>query len=145
MSIKPTNTGQMMIPVPSCSSTISTSSSNSLSLSESSSVSTTVASVAGTVSAAASAATTTTSSITSQVRVGIRVRPLTSKEEGFGGNYVIVSDPMKRTIELSTSRFTYDFVFDSNMSQPILYNNISSSLLTSFIDGFNATVCKILC
>ena len=37
-------------------------------------------------------------------------------------------------------RFTYDAVFDSNFSQTDLYESVSAPLLSSFVDGYNATV-----
>ena len=84
-----------------------------------------------------------TSPMMSQVRVGIRVRPLTSKERGLGGKPVVMCDQYNKTVEISTSRFTYDFVLDSTVSQPQLYQTVSAPLLNSFVDGFNATVSTI--
>jgi hypothetical protein len=40
----------------------------------------------------------------------------------------------------SHKTFTYDVVFDSETSQDDLYSSVSSSLLDSFVDGYNATV-----
>eukprot|EP00536_Pseudo-nitzschia_multiseries_P002764 jgi/Psemu1/184230/e_gw1.38.172.1 len=36
--------------------------------------------------------------------------------------------------------FTYDAVFDSNFGQEELYESVSAPLLSSFIDGYNATI-----
>lgn len=80
---------------------------------------------------------------TCQVRVGVRVRPLTSKEQMMGGKGVVVCDPVSKTVQLSTltnCKFTYDSVFDSNMPQVQLYQSVSTPLLNSFLDGYNATI-----
>jgi len=47
----------------------------------------------------------------------------------------------KTTIAMGPRRrFTYDAVFDSNCSQPELYDCVAAPLLTSFVDGYNATI-----
>ena len=74
--------------------------------------------------------------MTSQVRVGVRARPVSTKDQGS----VEVLEVEDRTIALSGRRFTYDHVFDSNTSQQQLYEQVSPSLLQSFLDGYNATV-----
>lgn len=74
----------------------------------------------------------------SRVRVGLRVRPLTSQEIKQGGHASLNIDPP--TIRMGKRRFTYDAVFDSNCGQDELYESASTPLLRSFIDGYNATV-----
>jgi predicted neutral ceramidase superfamily lipid hydrolase len=74
----------------------------------------------------------------SQVRVGVRVRPLTSKEIQQGGkSSVSVTPPV---VGIGQRRFTYDVAFDSNVSQLELYESVSAPLLKSYVDGYNATV-----
>jgi hypothetical protein len=82
-----------------------------------------------------------------QVRVGVRIRPLTSQEAGEGGNSVLAvqqqqygQQQQQQEIRLGQRRFTYDAVFDSDVSQHDLYQSVSAPLLTSFLDGYNATV-----
>ena len=75
----------------------------------------------------------------SQVRVGVRIRPLTHQEVGFGGKGVLAARPPQ--IRLGERRFTYDAVFDANVSQADLYAQESAPLQNSFLDGYNATVC----
>jgi len=72
----------------------------------------------------------------SQVRVGVRVRPVSVKEQGGGCS--LQADGS--SIALSGRRFTYDHVFDTNTSQSELYEQVSPQLLQSFLDGYNATV-----
>ena len=78
-----------------------------------------------------------------QVRVGVRVRPLTSKEIQHGGKSTLTVSPPS-SISMGQRQFTYDTVFDANIDQMELYNNISKPLLTSFVDGYNATVSSVL-
>lgn len=74
----------------------------------------------------------------SRVRVGVRVRPLASQEIRQGGkNSLNIESP---SIRMGKRRFTYDAVFDSNYSQTDLYDSVSAPLLSSFVDGYNATV-----
>ena len=74
----------------------------------------------------------------SRVRVGVRVRPLAPQEIKDGGNCSLSID--SPTIRMGRRMFTYDAVFDSNSGQTELYDNVSSRLLSSFVDGYNATV-----
>jgi hypothetical protein len=73
-----------------------------------------------------------------QVRVGVRIRPLTSKEIKQGGKPVLGVAPP--SIGIGERRFTYDAVFDSYVGQQELYESVSGPLLGSFVDGYNATV-----
>lgn len=75
-----------------------------------------------------------------QVRVGVRVRPLASKEIRQGGKSSL-SINQQASIQIASQKaFTYDAVFDSQTDQSSLYASVSSSLLESFVDGYNATV-----
>ena len=76
----------------------------------------------------------------SHVRVGVRIRPLTSKEISEGGKEVIDTNTFDRTVELSKRKFTYDSVFQSTIQNIQLYDNVSPPLLNAFLNGFNATV-----
>lgn len=76
----------------------------------------------------------------SQVRVGVRIRPLTSKETSDGGKAVVVGNAFDRTVSLSKRKFTYDNVFPSNVTQTDLYSTSAPPLLRSFLQGYNATV-----
>lgn len=77
---------------------------------------------------------------TCQVRVGLRIRPLTSKETSEGGKSVVECNPHNRTITLSKRQFTFDSVFDGTVSQSDLYDDIATPLLDAFLGGYNATV-----
>ena len=77
-------------------------------------------------------------STTCQVRVGVRIRPLTSQEIKQGGKQVL--DVAPPSVGIGERRFTYDAVFDSHIAQEELYESVSRPLLASFVDGYNATV-----
>ena len=81
-----------------------------------------------------------------QVRVGVRVRPLTSGEISANGRGVVEANSFDRTVSLAKRKFTFDAVFDSHVTQTELYQAVSPSLLGSFLDGYNATVsCFLQC
>lgn len=71
-----------------------------------------------------------------QVRVAVRVRPLTSKERDCK-SVVEVRPP---SVGIGSRNFTYDQVFSSTVSQSAFYHQVSPSLLSSFLDGYNATI-----
>ena len=77
---------------------------------------------------------------TSQVRVGVRIRPLTSKETSEGGHAVVDGNAFNRTVSLSKRKFTYDSVFHSNVTQSEIYNDLAPPLLDAFLNGYNATM-----
>ncbi len=81
-----------------------------------------------------------TAQATSQVRVGVRIRPLTSKEASEGGRVVVDGNPYDRTVAISKRKFTYDSVFDSGISQSELYSEVAPPLVEAFLNGYNATV-----
>ena len=83
---------------------------------------------------------TNSNSNSSQVRVGVRIRPLTSKEASEGGNVVVDANAFDRTVTISKRQFTYDSVFHSKVTQPELYNDVAPPLLDAFLNGYNATV-----
>jgi hypothetical protein len=81
----------------------------------------------------------------SRVRVGVRIRPQTSTEIHLGGkSSLTVAAP---SIRMGKRQFTFDAVFDSACGQADLYDTVSTPLLSSFVDGYNATVSstKSLC
>ena len=79
-----------------------------------------------------------TAKTTSRVRVGVRIRPLTNQEIQQGGKPSLSVSPP--SIGIAERRFTYDKVFNHDVSQIELYETISPELLSSFVDGYNATV-----
>lgn len=72
--------------------------------------------------------------------MGVRVRPLASKELQQGGKVSLNINPPASISIAAHKSFTYDAVFDTKTSQDELYGSVSSSLLDSFVEGYNATV-----
>ena len=72
----------------------------------------------------------------SNVRVGVRVRPLNSKE-----NAPVLNACGTNGLEITGRRFTYDHVFDANVSQESLFDQVNNNgMLESLLEGYNATV-----
>jgi hypothetical protein len=74
----------------------------------------------------------------SRVQVGVRIRPLTSQEIQHGGKSSLGVD--SPSIRMGQRRFTYDAVFEDTCGQKTLYDRVAGPLLSSFVDGYNATV-----
>ena len=70
--------------------------------------------------------------------MGVRIRPLTSQEIQLGGKSSLNVD--SPSIRMGQRRFTYDAVFEDTCGQKDLYDRVSGPLLSSFVDGYNATV-----
>ncbi|CAO3700832.1 hypothetical protein G6F70_002161 [Rhizopus microsporus] len=75
------------------------------------------------------------------VRVGLRVRPLTQKEQLSNCTECISFIPNEPQILLGTDKsFTYDYVFSNEARQEEVYQKAAAPLLEKFIEGFNATI-----
>lgn len=77
------------------------------------------------------------------VRVGVRVRPFSSKEISASSSCESVLKCIRegtQEIRLGTRRFTYDAVFDESVTQEALYQSVAGPLMLNFLEGFNATV-----
>jgi hypothetical protein len=71
------------------------------------------------------------------VKVGVRIRPLLSKERHQSNS---LSNYDSESIEFKNQTFTYDNVFGLELSQQELYQNTAAPMLKSFLDGFNVTI-----
>jgi hypothetical protein len=97
------------------------------------------------LTAAGSTASASSSNNAYKVRVGVRIRPLTSEEAKEGGYSVLAVQQQQQEIRMRRPRFTFDAVFDADVTQHDLYQSVSAPLLTSFLDGYNATVRNVTC
>lgn len=69
-------------------------------------------------------------------RVGLRVRPLTEKEQINNCTECLSFIPNEPQILIGTDKsFTYDYVFGTNADQAQVYLNAASPLLHKFMDG----------
>ncbi|RUP46015.1 P-loop containing nucleoside triphosphate hydrolase protein [Jimgerdemannia flammicorona] len=70
------------------------------------------------------------------VRVALRVRPLTSKEQMSSCSECITFIPDEPQILIGTDRsFTFDYVFSPDSPQRDLYEQSVDPLLKSFVEG----------
>ncbi|KAI8985351.1 hypothetical protein BDB01DRAFT_787734 [Pilobolus umbonatus] len=75
------------------------------------------------------------------VRVGLRVRPLTQKEQLSNCTECISFIPNEPQVLVGTDKsFTYDYVFSSDIHQHSVYETAALPLLDKFVEGFNATI-----
>lgn len=75
------------------------------------------------------------------VRVALRVRPLTQKEQFSNCTECISFIPNQPQILIGKDHsFTYDYVFDTHSSQQPIYDTSVVPLVEKFVDGFNATI-----
>ncbi len=78
------------------------------------------------------------------VKVAIRVRPLSKKEEGEGSQSCIVVSPETKRCVLGSGQnekpFTFDYVFGANSSNCSVYDEAVAPLLIKALDGFNVTI-----
>lgn len=82
------------------------------------------------------------------VKVVVRVRPLSGKEISEGREVIVQMD-VKRHVAILTrpggserdaKDFTFDAVFDANMSQQQIFDDTAADILDSVMDGFNGTI-----
>lgn len=73
----------------------------------------------------------------STVKVGVRIRPLLSKERHQNNS---LTNFDSQSIEFKNQTFTYDYVFGMDLPQQELYQNTAAPMLKSFLDGFNVTI-----
>ncbi|KAI8080752.1 uncharacterized protein B0P05DRAFT_490070 [Gilbertella persicaria] len=75
------------------------------------------------------------------VRVGLRVRPLTQKEQLENCTECISFIPNEPQILVGTDKsFTYDYVFSNESHQQQVYEKAAKPLLEKLLKGFNATI-----
>ncbi|KAI8340641.1 hypothetical protein BC941DRAFT_510942 [Chlamydoabsidia padenii] len=75
------------------------------------------------------------------VRVALRVRPLTEKEQCSNTGECLTFIPNEPQVLIGSDKsFTYDYVFDTKSTQAHVYSSAIAPLLHKFINGFNATV-----
>jgi hypothetical protein len=84
----------------------------------------------------------TSTTPTSSIRIALRVRPLSRREEGQGDEHLINLLPkFDNIVQLPDQRtFAYDYVFTPETEQMQLYTTAVAPLAESFITGYNATI-----
>ncbi|KAJ8050111.1 Kinesin-like protein KIF21A [Holothuria leucospilota] len=75
------------------------------------------------------------------VRVAVRVRPQLAREKiDMCRTCTSVTEESNQVTLGSDRMFTYDFVFDMDSRQDVIYDKIVRSLIEGCFDGYNATV-----
>lgn len=75
------------------------------------------------------------------VKVAVRIRPLLSKEILHNHHVCVRLIPNTQQIIIGKDRgFTFDFVFGKYSTQEEVYTTCIKPLVTSLIEGYNATV-----
>uniref|UniRef100_A0A673TZL7 Kinesin family member 27 n=1 Tax=Suricata suricatta TaxID=37032 RepID=A0A673TZL7_SURSU len=75
------------------------------------------------------------------VKVAVRIRPLLCKEVLHNHQVCVRVIPNTQQIIIGRDRvFTFDFVFGKNSTQDEVYNTCIKPLVSSLIEGYNATV-----
>ncbi len=75
------------------------------------------------------------------VRVAVRVRPLTAKEQLQNCAECLSLVPGQPELVLNSTRsFRYDHVFATDSRQEDVFSSCALGLIARFIDGYNATV-----
>ena len=71
-----------------------------------------------------------------KITVGVRVRPTKEKE----GNILQVEDSQLVVDNDEKKLFNFDTVFQSDVSQEIVYQELVQRKVENFLDGFSATI-----
>lgn len=78
------------------------------------------------------------------IKVAVRVRPLSSKEQTEGSQTGLVVCPENASVVLGMGRtekpFSYDYVFGTTSSNSGVYESAVAPLLVKALDGYNVTV-----
>lgn len=78
------------------------------------------------------------------VKVAVRVRPLSAKEEAEGSQAGLVVCPESANVVLGSGKnekpFSYDYVFGASSTSSGVYETAVAPLLVKALDGFNVTV-----
>ena len=77
-----------------------------------------------------------------KIKVGVRIRPLNTKEVEASSANVIASDKGKYVLTKTPAKkncFEYDWSFDATSTNRIVYDLSCRPLIENIFDGFNAT------
>ncbi len=83
-----------------------------------------------------------------RIKVGVRIRPLSSKEQSEGANSTVHADASGKIVaqnnENKKNNYNFDWSFDSNADQRAVYDSMCKPLIDKVFEGYNATffACK---
>jgi kinesin family protein 4/21/27 len=75
--------------------------------------------------------------MSSSIKVGVRVRPIASTESREG---ILFESFDNTSLVFQGQTFTYDHVFDTELTQRDLYNETAAPMLKDFLEGYNVTI-----
>jgi len=73
------------------------------------------------------------------VKVGVRIRPLLSKERNQAAT-LSAENHSNSSISFKGQQYTFDHVFGSDLSQSELYHETAAPMLKGFLEGYNVTI-----
>lgn len=79
------------------------------------------------------------SNTSTSVKVAVRVRPLTAKEQ-LANCTDCTHIPSPSTVIIGDKTFHFDHVFNTFTVQSSVYESVVAPLIEKFLDGFNATI-----
>ncbi|XP_044730926.1 kinesin-like protein KIF3A [Chrysoperla carnea] len=82
------------------------------------------------------------------VRVVVRVRPLSTKEQNFNCINIVNVDTLNRSLTVKKpgsnleppKTYTFDYAFDETATQMEIYSETTRNIVDSVIDGYNGTI-----
>lgn len=79
-----------------------------------------------------------------RIKVGVRIRPMSSKEVTEGAASTVSADQGRiltnqADAKKSGSNFNFDWTFDSNAGQRVIYDDMCKPLIDKVFEGYNAT------
>ena len=80
------------------------------------------------------------------IKCVVRCRPLNSKEEGLGTKCITISSDSKvvfvenKNDKMANGKYAMDHVFNENVTQEEVFQEIGEPILKSFIGGYNCTI-----
>lgn len=86
------------------------------------------------------------------VRVAVRCRPLSSKEQGEGHSVVVQVDQVRGQVTVHipnprsgerTKSFTFDSVFGFEAKQVDIYNETARPIVEFVLEGYNGMLCYL--
>ncbi len=84
-----------------------------------------------------------TKEMMNSIKVGVRIRPLVTREAG-SRECVSVSVDTPSQVNIGTRSFSYDHVFGKGASQEEIYNTSVQSLVATSVEGYNVRYFIIL-
>ncbi|RYH19890.1 hypothetical protein EON65_25370 [archaeon] len=82
-----------------------------------------------------------------KIKVGVRIRPLSTKELGESASSTVCTEQGGKVVTFQDNKknhYGFDWAFDSESSQRLIYDSMCKPLIDSVFQGYNATffACK---